>query len=355
MPGSAGRKAVQGALKKRDHTVAVSRFFTGIATQDPATIGGCGQRAGQFLFAWSARDSPDESHVRSAMIPPGEFGDALQLFWADNSFGRAIPTPYALVPFQVDTAEPAIDAVQLDVVCPALNDLASQFCDRDLTQTLAGPVRYLNERMPRFGQIRHHPIERPVSHEDLLLLILHRDKELSPGQWTVLMKDRQSLPLRAGQAIVSGRKLFQMTPQCRTDKRQSGFVGRDETLDLRGNRRCECVPRRLRGSILRFTDRQTGVGQRGQLVGRQCSKPDKKIHAWESPNANQAQLYPPWDPPAEPVEHLDEDQLVRQAIVEPDYDFVVLTVGGERALTSFQVCLRLLWRSVSGLGDETSS
>src|SRR5262247_2845076 len=97
------------------------------------------------------------------------------------------------------------------MVCSSFNDLSSRFRDRDFTQGMLGRVRYLDERMPRISQFGHHPIKRAVAHEDLLLLSLHRDEELSSGERTMLTKDRESLPLRAGQAVVDRGKLFQMT------------------------------------------------------------------------------------------------------------------------------------------------
>ena len=76
----------------------------------------------------------------------------------------------------------------------------------------------------------------------------------------MFMQDQESSAVfRAGQAVVDRGKLFQMPSQRRGNKRQSGRIGRDETLDFRGIGRRERSPRRLRSSILRFTDRQAGV------------------------------------------------------------------------------------------------
>ena len=41
-------------------------------------------------------------------------------------------------------------------------------------------------------------------------------------------------------------------------------------------------------------------------------------------DANKAQLYFAQSPATEPVEYLDEDQLIGEAVVNPDNDFLVL-------------------------------
>ena len=70
---------------------------------------------------------------------------------ADNPCGRAIPTPCGFVALQMDTAEPSIDAVQVNVVCPTFNDVSSCLCERHVTKAVLGRVRYLNERMANIG------------------------------------------------------------------------------------------------------------------------------------------------------------------------------------------------------------
>jgi hypothetical protein len=89
----------------------------------------------------------------------------------------------------------------------------------------------------------------------LLLLALHRNEDLPAGERTLLMNDPESLPLCAGQAVIDRGKLFQVPSQRCGKKRESGRVGRDETLDFRGIRGCERSPRQLCGSILRLTGR----------------------------------------------------------------------------------------------------
>ena len=70
------------------------------------------------------------------------------------------------------TAEPAIDAVEVDVVCSTGKNLSPCFCDRDVTQPVLNRVRYPNEWMPSPRQIAHYLIKRRVPHEDLFLQIL---------------------------------------------------------------------------------------------------------------------------------------------------------------------------------------
>jgi hypothetical protein len=50
------------------------------------------------------------------------------------------------------------------------------------------------------------------------------------------------------------------------------------------------MPCRLRDAILQFTDGKSRVGERGQLVRHQCSKPAKVIQGGVAPDADEAQL-----------------------------------------------------------------
>jgi len=130
---------------------------------------------------------------------------------ADKPFGRAIPAPCGLLTVQVDTAEPSIDAIQVDLVYATFKDLSPCFCDRDVAHSLLRCVRYPSERMLSFGQIGHYLIKRCVPHEDLLLQIPDRDEELWPGERTPITKDGERLALCTRQAVIGRRKLFQMT------------------------------------------------------------------------------------------------------------------------------------------------
>lgn len=130
---------------------------------------------------------------------------------ADDPFGRAIPAPCGLLTVQVNTAEPSIDAVQVDLVCATFKDLSPCFCDRDVTQSLLRRVRYLSERKPSLGQIGHYLIKRCVPHEDLLFQIPDRDEEPWPRERTLITKDGERLALCPRQAVIGGRKLFEMT------------------------------------------------------------------------------------------------------------------------------------------------
>ena len=130
---------------------------------------------------------------------------------ADNPFGRAIPAPCGLLTVQVNTAEPSIDAVQVDLVYATFKDLSPCFCDRYVTQSLLRCVRYLSEGMPSLGQIGHYLIKRCVPHEDLLLHIPDRDEEPWPRERTLITKDVERLALCTRQAVIGRRKLFQMT------------------------------------------------------------------------------------------------------------------------------------------------
>ena len=100
---------------------------------------------------------------------------------------RAVPAPNVAV-LQMNAPEPSIDSIQRDVVL-AFKDLSSCFCERDFAETVFGRVRYLDGRMPRFGQIGDHPIQRAVSHEDPLLLTRHRDEEMASPERSLFMKN----------------------------------------------------------------------------------------------------------------------------------------------------------------------
>ena len=66
---------------------------------------------------------------------------------ADKPFRRAIPAPLGFAALQVNAAEPSIDAVQVDVIGPAIENVNSGLGDRDATQAVFHGVRYLNQRM----------------------------------------------------------------------------------------------------------------------------------------------------------------------------------------------------------------
>src|SRR5262249_17852407 len=55
---------------------------------------------------------------------PSDSARTLVLLMADNPSGLAIPAPWDLVAFQVDTAEPAIDAVQGNVIRSRFENIA---------------------------------------------------------------------------------------------------------------------------------------------------------------------------------------------------------------------------------------
>ena len=90
----------------------------------------------------------------------------LSLF--DEPPGGGIPAPLGVVAGQVYAAEPSIDSVQADLVGSTLDDSAARFCGRDDAEAVAGSFGNLQERVPGDGEVRHHPVERPVAHEDLL-------------------------------------------------------------------------------------------------------------------------------------------------------------------------------------------
>src|SRR5439155_14417727 len=127
--------------------------------------------------------------------------------------------PCGLLTFQVNPTEPSIDAVQVDVVCATFKNPSPCFCDRDVTQPVLKSVRYLNERMPSHGQIRHYLIKRHVPHEDLFLQIPNRDEEPWLRERTLITKDGKRLALCTRQAVIGRRKLFQMTSQRCSNKR----------------------------------------------------------------------------------------------------------------------------------------
>src|SRR5262245_59992883 len=102
-------------------------------------------------------------------------------------------------------------------------------------------------------------------------------------------------------------------------------------------------------------DRKTRRGQRRQSVCGQCAQSDKIIHARIVTDANEAQLRSTEIVVAEPVEDLDEDQLVREPMVQPDDNFLVLRIRGERVFTRLQVLLRLYGTAVSGRRHETGA
>src|SRR5690348_5056048 len=109
--------------------------------------------------------------------------------------------------------------------------------------------------MRNLGQVGHKPVKRNVSHEDCLLETLYRDEEPWTGKRSAIAEDGKGLVLGARQAARGRRKLLQMTSQSGGDKRQRGSVCFNETLDVGGIRRRECIPRRLRSSILLSSDR----------------------------------------------------------------------------------------------------
>ncbi len=84
---------------------------------------------------------PVLSLLRSASFCFGIIGKTLELLIPDNPFGRAIPAPCGLLTLEVNTAEPSIDAVQVDVICATFKNLLPCFCDRDLTQPVLRCVR----------------------------------------------------------------------------------------------------------------------------------------------------------------------------------------------------------------------
>jgi hypothetical protein len=119
----------------------------------------------------------------------------------------------------MDTAEPAIDAVQGDVIRSPFENIASGFRERDVIQPAFARARYANQRMPGLEEIAHHAIERGVPYENFLLLPPYRDAELPQRERTALAKDGESLVLSAGEAAIERRKLFEMTLQRRAKKR----------------------------------------------------------------------------------------------------------------------------------------
>ena len=92
---------------------------------------------------------PRPAKVRDIDSPSIEgFSKTLELLMADNPFGRAIPAPCGFLTLQVNTAEPSIDAVQVDVVCSTFKNPSPCFCDPDVTKPVLKCVRYVNEWMP---------------------------------------------------------------------------------------------------------------------------------------------------------------------------------------------------------------
>src|SRR5262245_8763515 len=100
-----------------------------------------------------------------------------------------------------------------------------------------------------------------------------------------------------------------MTSKCCVDKRQRRGVAHQEALDLHGVGRGEGSPCRLRRPILSFTDWDSHIGQRGQLVCFELSKTDITIQTGIVPDTNQTEFYATEIPAAKPIEHLDKDKL----------------------------------------------
>jgi hypothetical protein len=66
----------------------------------------------------------------------------------------------------------------------------------------------------------------------------------------------------------------------------------------------------------------------------------------------EAQPYPAELLAAKPVEYLYKDQLVRELIIQPYNDLVMLGEASECVLAGFQILPRVLQRGVTGLGHE---
>src|SRR4051812_10376941 len=80
------------------------------------------------------------------------------------------------------------------------------------------------------------------------------------------------------------------------------------------------------------------------------------IHAGIAPDADEAQPDATQIPAAERVEDFDKDQLVRQFVVEPDDDFVILRKSKECILTTrFQILASLVESAVIDLGKEAGA
>src|SRR5215831_10763894 len=80
------------------------------------------------------------------------------------------------------------------------------------------------------------------------------------------------------------------------------------------------------------------------------------IQAGIAPDADEAQLHATQIPAAEPVKDFHEDQLVRQFVVEPDDDLVMLRESNECILTTrFQILASLVESAVIDIGKEAGA
>src|SRR5215469_14744616 len=146
-----------------------------------------------------------------------------------------------------------------------------------------------------------------------------------------------------------------MATECRGKERQRGSIGREQTFDGRGIGRSERMPRRLSQGELRIGDSETSIREGCQLIGGELAESHKVIASRITPDADEAQLDSTQILAAEPVEHLNEDQLVGQAVVEPDDDFVILWERSQCILTGFLVSLSLLERAEAGFRHEAGT
>src|SRR5688572_21346887 len=96
--------------------------------------------------------------------------------------------------------EPLIDAVQVDMIGPALDHLSSCCCDRDLAEAMLLGIGDFNERMAGARQVGHQPKKRAIPHEDRLLLTLRSNPEFYARERTLFPKEGKGLALRTGQA-----------------------------------------------------------------------------------------------------------------------------------------------------------
>ncbi|MBI2149230.1 MAG: hypothetical protein HYU27_01315, partial [Acidobacteria bacterium] len=87
-----------------------------------------------------------------------------------------------------------------------------------------------------------------------------------------------------------------------------------------------------------------------------AGRPGVPVAALQAPDTGvMAQLDLPQILTTEPIEHLDEDQLIGQPGVKPDHDFIVLGESSERIFTPFQILPSLLQGAEAGVGHEAGA